>query len=403
MASITLLLKENKENQQGEKPIYLRIIKGRKAKFISLGYKVHPDLWDESKQRVKKGYQNSGRVNAFLAKKVAEAEGIAVTMETNKKFISSKKIKEGILGGTPESFIKYLQRYRDDLQEKGKMGTHDKVIAVLSKLNEYLGNTDLMFDEIDVQFLRKYEKHLRDTKKNGVNTIHSNLKIFRKIFNDAVREELIEPHLNPFLRYKLVTEKSKKEYLTEEEISAIDELSLTEGSVMFHHRNIYIFATYAGGIRISDILQLRWQNYDGTHIKLTTQKTKETIHIKLPTRALQIIEQYAGYKPDRKNTDYIFPFLKNDFKYTPTLLFRAISSNTAYANKNLKLIATKAKVEKKISFHTSRHTFATRALRKGMRIEYVSKIMSHASIKTTQVYTKIVSEELDNAMDIFNE
>lgn len=403
MASITLLLKDNKVNEKGEMPIYLRIIKGRKAKFISLGYKVHPDLWDAGKQRVKKGYQNSTRVNAFLAKKVADAEGIAVTMETTKKYVSSRKIKEGILGGTPESIVKYIERYRDDLKAKGKMGTHDKVVAVLAKLNEYLGSGDLTFDEMDVQFLRKYEQYLREKKSNGINTIHSNLKIFRKVFNDAVREELIEPHLNPFLKYKLSTEKGKKEYLTDDEIKAIDELKLTEGSVMFHHRNIYIFAIYAGGIRISDILQLRWGSFDGTHLNLTTQKTKEIARIKLPTRALQILEQYAGYQPEKINADYIFPFLKNEIKYTPELLFKAISSNTAYANKNLKLIATKAKVEKKISFHTSRHTFATRALRKGMRIEYVSKIMTHASIKTTQVYTKIINEELDSAMDIFNE
>jgi integrase/recombinase XerD len=69
----------------------------------------------------------------------------------------------------------------------------------------------------------------------------------------------------------------------------------------------------------------------------------------------------------------------------------------------LKTIATKAKIEKKISFHTSRHTFATRALRKGMRIEYVSKLIGHSNIKTTQIYAKIVNEELDEAMDVFDE
>lgn len=403
MASVTLLLKENKVNSNGEMPIYLRIIKGRKPKFISLGYKVHPDLWDESKMRVKKGYPNSARINAFLASKVAEAEGIAVTMETNQKYVSSKKIKEEILGGTPESFIKYMERYRDDLIAKGKMGTHDKVVAVLSKLNDYINKSDLMFDEMDVQFLRKYEQYLREKKNNGVNTIHSNLKIFRKIFNDAVREELIEPNLNPFLKYKLTTEKSKKEYLTDTEIEAIEKLALKEGSVMFHHRNMYIFATYAGGIRISDVLQLKWQNYDGMHINISMQKTKETLSVKLPDKAIQIVEIYSSYQPNRKNTDFIFPFLKNDIEYTPQLLFKAISSNTAYANKNLKDIAEDAKVDKKISFHSSRHTFATRALRKGMRIEYVSKIMGHSALKTTQVYTKIVNEELDKAMDIFND
>ncbi len=405
MASVTLLLKENKGNEKGEMPIYLRIIKGRKAKFISLGYKVHPNLWDDTKQRVKKKYPNSGRVNAFLGQKVAEAENVAVTLETSKKFVSSKKIKQNIVGGGAISFIKYMEQYKKEVYDKGQTGTHDKVNAVLLKLKEYIEPAkDLMFDEFDLQFVKEYDHYLRYELKNRTNTIHSNLKIFRKLFNDAVREEIIEPNDNPFLRFKLTTEKTIKEYLTEEEIKKIDELPLTEGTVMFHHRNIYVFACYAGGIRISDILQLRWQSFDGVHINLTMQKTKETVAIKLPKRALEIIEQYAGYQTERKNTDFIFPFLHNDVNYKdPNVLFRAVSSNTAYANKNLKLIATKAKVEKHLSFHTSRHTFATRALRKGMRIEYVSKLMGHTTIKTTQVYTKIVSAELDKAMNIFDE
>ena len=60
-----------------------------------------------------------------------------------------------------------------------------------------------------------------------------------------------------------------------------------------------------------------------------------------------------------------------------------------------------AETDKKIHFHTSRHTFATRALKKGMRIEYVSKLLGHSSIKTTQVYAKIVNKDLDDAMDEF--
>ena len=405
MATITLLLKDNKKNLSGEMPVYLRIIKGRKAKFISTGVIVHPDKWDDKKQRVKKAYRNSARINAALAKKVAEAEDIAVTMETKQHYVSSKKIKAKIMGGTPESFIKYMDQYNQDIKDKGKIGTYRQAATVLSKLKEYLEEKDLMFDEMDFHFLKRYEQYLKIEKTNGINTIHSNLKIFRKVFNNAIREDIIEPHVNPFLKYKLTTEKTKKEYLTEEEIKKIEDLVLKEGSVMFHHRNIYIFATYAGGIRISDLLLLRWQNYNGTHLNIITQKTKESVPIKLPAKAIEIIEMYANYQPDRKPTDFIFPFLKNDIDYSkdPELLFNAISSNTAFANKNLVTIGKDAKVEKHFSFHSSRHTFATRALRKGMRIEYVSKLMGHTTIKTTQIYTKIVNEELDNAMDIFNE
>jgi integrase/recombinase XerD len=403
MASVALILKANKVDEKGEMPLYIRIIKNRATKFISIGVKVHPDLWDETNHRVKKKYPNSARVNAFIATKLAEAEGVSVEMETKKSNVSSRKIKEAILGKPSESIIEYMEQYLADLKKTGKMGTHDKVNATLLKLKTYLKNKDLTFEDFDLAFLKKYERYLRDDLKNAPNTIHSNLKIFRKVFNDAVREEMIQIQANPFTRFKLTWEKTSKEFLTEAELEAIENLKLTEGTVMYHHRNMYVLAAYAGGIRISDLLQLRWINYDGTHIRLFTQKTKESIQIKLPTKAVEIMEMYADTQPEKKLNDFVFPLFRNNIDYSnPETLFKAISSNTAYANKNLKMIANKAKVEKHISFHSSRHTWATRALRKGMRIEYVSKLMGHGSIKTTQVYTKIVNAELDSAMDVFN-
>jgi integrase/recombinase XerD len=402
MASITLLLKDNKVDQNGEMPIYLRIIKGRKAKFISLGYKVNPALWDEAKMRVKKGYPNSARMNAFLATKVAEAEDVALTMETGKKQVSSRKIKEGIMGSEQVSIIKYLEGYAEELNSKSKVGTYRRVKAVTAKLKEFNKGADLSFDELDYDFLKRYEKYLREEKSNAVNTINANFKIFKKVFNDAIREDLIQANINPFLKYRSTSEKSKKEYLTEDEIDAIDKLSIKENTVMFHHRNMYIFACYAGGIRISDLLQLKWENFDGTHINLMTQKTKDTLSIKLPQRALEMIRYYEALHLVREPGHYIFPFLKNGLEYTPETLFNAISSNTAYVNKNLREIGRLACIEKKVSFHTSRHSFATRALRKGMRIEYVSRLLSHKSIQVTQVYAKIINEELDKAMDVFN-
>ena len=68
-------------------------------------------------------------------------------------------------------------------------------------------------------------------------------------------------------------------------------------------------------------------------------------------------------------------------------------------NKSLKTLGKRCDIEKNISCHTARHSFATRALRRGMRIEYVSKLMAHSDIKVTQIYAKIVNEELDKAMD----
>jgi integrase/recombinase XerD len=107
---------------------------------------------------------------------------------------------------------------------------------------------------------------------------------------------------------------------------------------------------------------------------------------------------------DRNPEKFVFDMLpENVYEEGAKALDLALTSATAYINKNLKKIATKAKIEKNVSFHTSRHTWATRALRKGVTIDKVSKLMGHSAIKETQVYAKIVNSELDKAMDAFND
>lgn len=399
MSTVKIVLKKEKINKNGEAPLYIRIIKDRKAKFVSLGIRILPKDWNESQSRVKKSHPNSQRLNNYIAHKIAEAEGVALEMETNSKYVSPKSIKQNIMGTSPDSFVRYFEKYIESLKKNGKTGTHDKAKAVYSKLCTYLDNKDLAFDEVTVTFLKNYDTYLSDKLGNSINTIHSNIKIFRKLINDAISEDLFPPEKNPFLKYKLKTEKTVKEFLTEEEIKRIENLEIKKNSMRNHHRNIYVFATYAGGLRISDILQLKWSDYDGERILITTQKTNNTVSIKLPKKAKEIIEEYK--EDDSKKEYYIFPFLRNDIEYSNASIFKAISSHTAYTNTDLKKIAKMAGIDKNIHFHTSRHTFATRALKKGMRIEYVSKLLGHSSIKSTQVYAKIVNKDLDDAMDEF--
>lgn len=174
------------------------------------------------------------------------------------------------------------------------------------------------------------------------------------------------------------------------------------GEKMDLHKSMFIFAAYTGGLRVSDVLKLRWQNFDGCHINIAIHKTKTQLTIKLPNKSLEIINRY--HSAETKPTDFIFPMIPNDTDLdNAQTSYSQISSATAYVNKNLKFIATKAGLDKPLSFHISRHTWATRALRKGISIDKVSKLMGHAQLRETQIYAKIINSELDKAMDIFNE
>lgn len=399
--SVNVVYFPKRKNKEGEAPIYIRVIKNRKQSYILVG-KVHVKDWDEKNKRVKKSIgENSQRINNYITQKLAEAEGTVLELEAKSKNLNSKNLKEAVVGKAPESFLKYADRFFVEMENKLQASSIDKTKHIIGKVRTYIGKTDLTFDEIDVTWIKKYDAYLRNTLKNSNNTVVANFKLIRRIINEAIKEDIISYDKNPFLKFKLKWENTTKQFLTEDEIEKVEKLDLKDEPATFHARNMYIFATYAGGIRISDLVQLKWSNYDGDRILINTQKTNSTVSVKLPQKAKDILALYhsEGVNPNA----FIFPYFDLSKDYSDgRCLYRAISTAGTLCNKELIKIADLAHIDKHIHFHTSRHTWATRALKKGMRIEYVSKLMGHASIKTTQVYAKIVSEELDKAMEIFD-
>lgn len=214
---------------------------------------------------------------------------------------------------------------------------------------------------------------------------------------------------NPFNKIKLKGQPTKRAFLLDDELEKLEKLELPETSQMNHHRNLYVFSAYACGIRISDLLMMKWENITGNHLYFQIRKNHESIGMKLPPKAKEILCFYRELAEKRSNgseinpQSFIFPLLRLDYTDTDKKrIHNAISSATAYTNKDLKKLKDMAGLNKCISFHTALHSWAVRALQKGMRIEYVSKLMGHASVKHTEVYAKILYSELDKAMEIFN-
>lgn len=401
MATTRIVLRKSKLNKRGLAPLYIRITKNKKSSFISTGEYIEPCQWNPKKDLVRSNHDNFERLNSYLAQKLADAKDATLKAEKKSKYTPVKTLKAMVMGDDPLPFFPFAEDYIKSYEAKGKIGTHKRFAAVLAKMKTFVDVENFNFNDITVDFLRQYDSYLRSEYENVTNTVTSNFKCIRRIISEAIKQDRIEYQLNPFLKYKMSWEPSEKVFLTEVELAKFETAKLEPGSMKDHHRNLYIFSCYAGGIRISDLLQLKWENYDGKHIILNTQKTGSVISVLLPEKAKKIIE---GYKAkDSNKDDFIFPFLeKSDDLKDPKILHARIASITTYTNTDLRDIAKAKGIEKYIHFHTARHTWATRALRKGMRIEYVSKLMGHNSIRTTQVYAKIVNADLDNAMRVFN-
>ncbi len=401
MATFTPLLRKQNSLKSGEFPLMIRVIINRKPIYITSGIRLHIDQWDDKQRKIKK-HPNSKQLNNKLARCIYDIQSKLIELESNNPYITASEFKKIISGeNNTESFSDYFKNYINVLLEQEKYGTHDKSEAVFRKLIKYKKGKDIKFNELNVEFLKKYESYLRNTLKNSTNTIHGNFRIIRKLVNDAIREGLMKFDQNPFLKYPLKLEKTNRIFLTEEEISMIKNTTFDLKSIEYHVKNMFLFSCYQGGIRISDLLLLKKKAIEKDRLNLIMNKTKEPLNNKLLDKSKEILNQYLGtIEPD----DYIFPFLVNNINDRNNLeRFNAISSKTAHINAVLKRVIQKAGINKNVTFHIARHSFATNALKRGIRLEYVSKILGHGSLKTTTIYAKIVNSDIDKSMDELND
>ena len=397
MSSVSIVLKREKHKPNGECPLFIRLTKNRTSAFISLDIWVKEEMWDEKNKRLKSRFPNSGRANSHLASMFSRAQ--SKMLELSDPAIPISEVKQSLIAKKSDSFLDYFQGYLDGLDSVEHYNTHRKSVSMLNKLKFFLKGKSLPFGGLTVEFLKTYVKHLQSIG-NANNTIHSNLKVFKMLCNKAVKEGVIEMQNNPFTRYSFKWENVEKVFLTEDEIAAIRKVDIKTGSVMEVHQDMFVFASYTGGIRVSDLLTLRWENFDGVNLSIFVQKTKSHLSIKVPNVALDII---AKYRRENQSRGYIFPVLDEGLDIAANnVLKQQISSKTALINKNLKIITAKANISKRVTAHTSRHTFGTLALKKGMNIAHVSKLMSHTNLSTTMIYAKIVNKDLDDAMELFN-
>lgn len=396
MATLKIVLRKDKTNKRGECPIHFRITKDRKPRYISSGIMVPEQSWDEKNTRVRPSLQNSARLNALLSTKFAEVQAGFLELETVDRSMTASQIRDRVNGKPPVSFFELAEKRLKRYLDLGKVATYKDRKGMVTKLGRFLGNRNASFTDITPNVVERYMEHLR-TIGNSNNTIIHNLKFIKATYNEALRLELIDYNHNPFRKIRFHLDKVSKCFLTEQELEAMAGVDLSNHPRLQLYRDIFLFASETCGIRISDMLQLRWEKFDGSHISFTVRKTGGQMSLKVPNRSIAIMEKY------KRDSGYIFPILEDDIDTSDLeLVHYTIQKSTMKINKGLKAIAKMAGISKNVTTHIGRHTWATRALRKGIPVEKVSKLMGHSKIELTLEYAKIVNSDLDRAMEVFN-
>ena len=395
---ISLFVFKNKVTKSGDVKIYIRFTNNRRCSYICTNISIPMKFWDERHQRIRPSYKLANATNMLLERKLSEIREQLMVKAMHTRHISHKQAKTLAVKKGDLSFFALADDYIEQIVKSGQIGTADKTRSHFTKFEQYLGNRNASFYDIDELVLVEYQAYLKNKLGNSVTTIHTNLKSIRRIFTIAVEKDIIGPESDPFRKVKLKTEKSIRPFLTEEEIKSLIDLKLEQGSNLERSRDVFVWTVLSGGMRVSDVLLLRKKHIDGQFITTRIKKTGTPHRIKMPSRAVEILERYAASTPGKDG--YIFQMVPESVSTADAnTIDRAVCSATANYNRDLKKLAKMAGIDKEISSHLARISFITMAVASGIDMNTVKNIAGHADLEMTAHYSKYVDNQGNAALE----
>lgn len=374
--SIKGMLRSHKGGKRG---VYVRITINRDQEYYPTGYYVDEKDFDIASGLVKSGEKNKEVINSYIRYLTNELDEVLTTLKKSGDVISiqnfqrhySKRVKKDL------SFEDYFNAALEEKKSSIEGTTVEVYSRLLTKIKEYAPNISIR--SIDKKFISEWESWLLRTKGLCQNTVNHYLHTLRTFLIKALDDEVIE--VSPFTKIKISHIDGERDFLAQEELDALIKLKIPESSPgILRAREMFVFCCITG-IRYSDLINLKWSNIR----KLTSDmyfqmhKTKFFVTIPLIDQAKEILER------QEKTSDFIFKRITNQ-----------------KLNEHLHALEKRAGIQKSITVHVARHTFATLSLERGVPIEVVSKVLGHKNLKTTMIYAKITPKTLQTEMKKLN-
>ncbi len=394
--------------------VYLRVTVGGKRKLIKTMVEIaRPSDFNakcKGENWIRGGVRDAKVLNAQLADILAKAKETYKELDKEGEVTTVALAKEMNTEVVSPSFLAFARERAQMIYDNGGWRNWRKYCGLINKLDAFRKKrrmADITVADMTVElltrfdnFLHKWENEREPGKLLHPNTIEVQFNILRTLVHRAIEVGIMEASKDPFLVFKYKGVKTIKEKLDDSEMERIINLELEEGSLIWHCKNYFLFSYYCAGIRAADLIQLRWGNVTASgRLHYQMGKNHKERDLLLVEQAIEILRHYQ--REDAKATDYIFPLLSNDAEYAgyvtqadkdrmrPELrhkMYQDISSKNALINKYLKKIAEKAEIEKPLSMHISRHSFAHIAQESGAESSAIKNILGHSNLATTERY-----------------
>ena len=394
--------------------VYLRVTVGGKRKLIKTMVEIaRPSDFNakcKGENWIRGGVRDAKVLNAQLADILAKAKETYKELDKEGEVTTVALAKEMNTEVVSPSFLAFARERAQMIYDNGGWRNWRKYCGLINKLDAFRKKrrmADITVADMTVElltrfdnFLHKWENEREPGKLLHPNTIEVQFNILRTLVHRAIEVGIMEASKDPFLVFKYKGIKTIKEKLDDSEMERIINLELENGSLIWHCKNYFLFSYYCAGIRAADLIQLRWGNVTASgRLHYQMGKNHKERDLLLVDQSIKILRHYQ--REDAKATDYIFPLLSNDAEYAgyvtqadkdrmrPELrhkMYQDISSKNALINKYLKKIAEKAEIEKPLSMHISRHSFAHIAQESGAESSAIKNILGHSNLATTERY-----------------
>ena len=392
--SILFFLKTSNLDKNGQVPIFLRITVDGKRCELSIKRKVNPSNWCSESNRLKSRGSNprlddlnkyiediKTRLHKIQGKLMAKGKPFTAVMLKN-KFLNKDEKYKTILTIYDEHNIQIEQLIGIDYSY-GAYRRHIRTRGHLADfiLKEYK-RQDLFVQEVDLKFITRFDHYLKTKMIGNQNTTTKYVVNFKKIMRIAFANNWVNK--DPFYHWKAKWKKVERDVLTDLELRTMIEKKF-KIKRLEQVRDIFVFCCFTG-LAYTDVLKLSQDHIvlgmNGARwIKIKRSKTDSRSTIPLLPAAEEIIAKYINH-PITLQNGLLLPVISNQ-------------KTNAY----LKEIVDACGIEKHLTFHLARHTFATTVtLANGIPIESVSKMLGHQSLKTTQIYAKVIDQKLEEDM-----
>lgn len=358
--------RKNTLNKEGKALVQVEATLNKRKAYMTTNVYLKPEWWDKESRQVVNHPQADG-LNLMLWQMVLDLQNVEIELWKRGTPPTLGMIKSCGRDVPDVTFNAFAKKIIDESNRSKK--TKENLRSTVRAACRFRPGLD--FKDISYGFLKAFEQHLRDTGK-GTNTVGKHMRQLRTIVNEAVNHGLVKADDYPFRKFKIKSEKGRFEWLTPQELGRLERLAVADEGRR-HVLDAFLFCCYTG-LRYSDFVRMKpdWlERINGRPwLHFFTKKTHTEVRLPLSLlfdgKALGIIGRYGDIgrlAKIRGNHD----------------------TNVALAH-----IMEAARIRKRATFHSARHTCATLLVYQGVPITTVQKILGHASLRTTQIYSEIM-------------